>query len=71
MRDMIDIHWSQLGMGRGVTTFVDDNRRRGPSSERCRGCFYTTTEVRRVMRDLASWTTGLGAMDGTPTVVYV
>jgi hypothetical protein len=70
MRDMIDIHRSQLRMGRGVTTFVDDNRGWRSSSERSRGCFYTT-EVRRVMRDVASWTTGFGAMDGTPAVAYV
>jgi hypothetical protein len=33
MRDMIDIHWSQLGMRRGETTFIDDNRRWGSSSK--------------------------------------
>jgi hypothetical protein len=57
-------------MGRGVTTFVDDNRGWRSSSEWSRGCFYTT-EVRRVMRDVASRTTGLRAMDGTPAVAYV
>lgn len=69
MRDMIDIHWSQLSVGRGMTTFVEDNWGWRTSSERSRRCFYTT-DVWRVMRDLAPWATRFRAID-RPAVVDV
>jgi hypothetical protein len=41
----------------------------GTSSERCRRCFCSTDM--RVMGDLLSWFTGIGAIDRTPAVVDV
>jgi hypothetical protein len=69
MRDVIDIHRSQLGMGRAVTAFVNDDRGRRTSSERSRRSFCSTDM--RVMGYLASWFTGIRAIDRTPGVVDV
>ena len=54
--------------------FAEEERRSvvttgGASSERCRRCFCSTDM--RVMGDLLSWFTGIGAIDRTPTVVDV
>jgi hypothetical protein len=67
---MIDIHWSQLSVGRGMTTFVEDNWGWGASSERSRRCFCAA-DMRGVMWDLASWTTRLRAIDRSPAIVDV
>jgi len=70
MRDVIDIHWSQLGMGRSVSAFVNDDRGRRASSERrSRRCFGRIDM--RVMGDIASWFTGIRAINRTPAVADV
>jgi len=69
MRDVIDIHWSQLGMRRSVTAFVNDNRGWRASSERSRRSLCGADM--RVMGDLASWFTGIRAINRTPAVIDV
>jgi len=70
MRNVIDIHGSQLSMGSRVTAFINDNRGWGASSERrSRRCF-NSVDV-RVMGDIASWFTGIWAVDRTHAVVDV
>ena len=70
MRDMIDIHWGQLSVGRGMATFVEDNWGWRASSERSRGCICTT-DMRGMMRKLAPWTTRFRAIYRPPGVVDV
>jgi hypothetical protein len=69
MRDVIHVHRSQLGKGRSMTAFVNDNRGWRAPSERSRRCFCGIDM--RVMGDLASWFTGFRAIDRTPAVVDV
>jgi hypothetical protein len=56
-------------MRRSGTTFVNDNRRRGASSERSRRCFCGTDM--RVMGDLTSWFTEIRPIVRMPAVVDV
>jgi len=70
MRNVIDIHWSQLSMGSCVTAFINDNRGwRASSERRSRRCF-SSIDV-RVMGDIASWFSGIRAINRTPAVADV
>jgi hypothetical protein len=69
MRNVVNIHWSQLSMGSCVTAFIDDNRGRASSEGRSGRCFSSIDM--RVMRDIGSWFTGIRAIDRTPAVADV
>jgi hypothetical protein len=67
MRDVIDIHWRQLGMGRSMTALVNNDRgRRSPSKWSWRR--VCARDVRRVMDDITR-SAGIGTVDRASAIV--